>query len=77
MEAANNEQAFLVAAQEFEAIRSFKDAAVLVKECREKAEALGCRNLELGVWTFNESAIAFYESCGMKARTLRMELRLC
>lgn len=50
---------------------------LLFDRCREKADALGCRNLELGVWTFNESAIAFYESCGMKARTLRMELKLC
>ena len=50
---------------------------LLFDRCREKADALGCRNLELGVWTFNESAIAFYESCGMKTRTLRMELKLC
>ena len=44
--------------------------------CKAKAKELGCKNLELGVWSFNRDAIAFYENCGMKERTRRMELDL-
>lgn len=44
--------------------------------CKAKAKELGCKNLELGVWSFNQGAIAFYENCGMKERTRRMEFDL-
>jgi len=32
--------------------------------------------IELGVWGFNEDAIAFYKNCGMTDRIRRMEYRL-
>lgn len=48
----------------------------LFEQCRETARALGCKNMDLGVWCFNEDAIAFYEECGMKPRVQRMELSL-
>ena len=44
--------------------------------CRQKAREQQCRTMELGVWTFNKDAIAFYENCGMRERTRRMEYRL-
>lgn len=44
--------------------------------CKQKARELKCKNLDLGVWTFNKEAIAFYESCGMTERMRRMEYRL-
>lgn len=48
----------------------------LFEKCRETARAMGCINIDLGVWGFNKEAIAFYESCGMCERVRKMELRL-
>ena len=48
----------------------------LMAQCKEEAKRLNCKNLDLGVWSFNQDAIAFYESCGLKERAKRMELRL-
>ena len=48
----------------------------LFASCKQKAEALGCKLLDLGVYSFNREAIAFYESCGMSDRIRRMEYRL-
>lgn len=48
----------------------------LFARCKEIAVEAGCKDVELGVWAFNRSAIAFYESCGMKERVRRMELSL-
>ena len=45
----------------------------LLNACREKASALHCRSMELGVWHFNQDAIQFYTHCGFHIRTLRME----
>lgn len=44
--------------------------------CKVKAKELGCKNLDLNVWSFNKEAIAFYEHCGMTERTRRMEYKL-
>lgn len=49
---------------------------MLFDVCKAKAKELGCKNMELGVWAFNHGAIAFYENCGMKERTRRMEFDL-
>lgn len=48
----------------------------LFDSCVQRAKAFGCRNLELGVWSFNRGAIAFYEACGMTERLRRMEMKL-
>lgn len=48
----------------------------LIGQCAEEAKKLRCKNVDLGVWSFNKDAIAFYESCGMRERTKRMELNL-
>jgi len=48
----------------------------LIAQCKKEAKRLGCKNIDLGVWSFNKNAIAFYESCGMKERTKRMEMDL-
>lgn len=44
--------------------------------CKQKAQEQKCKMLELGVWSFNKNAIAFYESCGMKERIRSMEYPL-
>ena len=48
----------------------------LFERCKERAKENNCKMLELGVWGFNRVAIAFYKSCGMTDRILRMEYRL-
>ncbi len=48
----------------------------LFDACKDMARQLHCRNIDLGVWTFNREAIAFYESCGMTERVRRMEYNL-
>lgn len=37
------------------------------------AEALGVYDIDLNVWEFNNSAIRFYEHCGMKTKSRKME----
>ena len=37
------------------------------------ARAQGCYNVTLNVWAFNESALRFYESCGLKPQKTGME----
>ena len=59
-----------------EKFRSRGIGRALIERCKEEAKRLKCMNVDLGVWSFNKNAIAFYESCGMTERTKRMELRL-
>lgn len=42
----------------------------------EFAKANGCYNLTLNVWSCNESAMKFYESCGLVPQKIGMELIL-
>lgn len=37
------------------------------------ARGIGCYNVTLNVWACNESAMRFYEKCGMKIQKLGME----
>lgn len=37
------------------------------------AKQTGCYNVELNVWACNESALRFYETCGMQVQRLGME----
>ncbi len=39
----------------------------------EYAKNIGCYNLTLNVWSLNESAIKFYEKCGLKPQKIGME----
>ena len=48
----------------------------LFEACKAAALEKCCDNMELGVWAFNEGAIAFYRACGMTDRVRRMELDL-
>ncbi|HOP10405.1 MAG TPA: GNAT family N-acetyltransferase [Oscillospiraceae bacterium] len=48
----------------------------LFETCKDQGKQLGCYNIDLGVWCFNKEAIAFYESCGMSPRIMKMELIL-
>ena len=37
------------------------------------AKQMGCYNITLNVWAFNENAMKFYEKCGMQERNIYME----
>ncbi len=40
------------------------------------AEQSGCYNVTLNVWSCNESAMRFYEACGLKPQKIGMEIIL-
>lgn len=40
---------------------------------REQAALNGCYHITLNVWSLNESALKFYEKCGMKPLKITME----
>lgn len=42
----------------------------------ELARSAGCYNVTLNVWTCNESAMRFYEACGLKPQKVGMEVIL-
>jgi len=48
----------------------------LFAEVLAYANDIGAQCIDLNVWQFNESAIAFYQSCGFLPRSLRMECKL-
>ena len=37
------------------------------------AKSIGCYNVTLNVWALNDSAMKFYESCGLKPQKIGME----
>ena len=45
----------------------------LYHETLRYAKMRGCYNVTLNVWSFNESALAFYKKCGRKPQRLFME----
>lgn len=46
----------------------------LFERIKALAAELGAYNIDLNVWAFNESAIAFYRSLGMKPSRMYMEI---
>ncbi|WP_432663433.1 GNAT family N-acetyltransferase [Wukongibacter baidiensis] len=49
---------------------------LLFNKAVEYTKRIGVSSLELSVWEFNDPAIKFYESMGMKTRTRRMEIEV-
>lgn len=49
---------------------------VLLYASEAEAKRRGAESLELMVWSFNKSAMRFYESAGMTVRSLVMEKKL-
>lgn len=45
----------------------------LLESSRREAADRGCHVVELNVFFFNETAVKFYESCGMKRQRMYME----
>ena len=52
-------------------------ATALYNRVLEFAKELGCHSVTLNVWCGNDSAMAFYEKCGLKPQKIGMEKVLC
>lgn len=48
----------------------------LMEATKAHGQAAGCHNVVLNVWAFNENAVEFYKSCGMKVQRMYMEYLL-
>lgn len=59
-----------------EALRGKHIGRELYEAAVELAREEGCYNLTLNVWSCNSGAMKFYESCGLKAQKVGMELVL-
>ena len=56
-----------------ETIRGQHIGSSLYNEVIDFAREHGCYNVTLNVWTCNESAMKFYENCGLKPQKIGME----
>ena len=45
-------------------------------EVRAIASAFGCTDLQLGVYPQNNEALAFYQKCGFRIRTIDMQMKI-
>lgn len=59
-----------------ETLRGQHIGRALFEAVKAYARARGCRDLTLNVWTGNEAARHFYESCGFKPRKTCMDYAL-
>ena len=59
-----------------ETMRGKHIGKLLYNAALDYAREHGCYNLTLNVWSCNESAMKFYESCGMKPQKVGMEVIL-
>lgn len=48
----------------------------MITDVRALARAFGCRELILGVHPENDSAVAFYQKCGFRIRTIHMDMNV-
>ena len=56
-----------------EKLRGQHIGSALYEAAKQYARAHGCYNLTLNVWSCNEAAMKFYESCGLKPQKVGME----
>ena len=56
-----------------EALRGMHIGKALYEAAADLARREGCYNLTLNVWSCNESAMAFYRSCGLVPQKVGME----
>lgn len=59
-----------------ETLRGQHIGRALFEAVRDYARAHGCRDLTLNVWTGNDAARRFYESCGFRPRKVCMDYEL-
>ena len=60
-----------------ETLRGKGIASALYERVLDYAKEIGCHSVTLNVWCGNDSAMAFYEKCGLKPQKIGMEKVLC
>ena len=48
----------------------------MMAEVRAIARAFGCTDMQLGVYPQNNEALAFYQKCGFRIRSIDMQMKL-
>ncbi len=48
----------------------------MITDVRALAKAFGCREVILGVYPENDSAIGFYQKCGFRIRAIHMDMKV-
>lgn len=48
----------------------------MMTEVRALAKAFGCTDMQLGVYPQNEEALAFYQKCGFRIRSIDMQMKI-
>ena len=59
-----------------EAMRNRGIGTEMMIEVRAIAKAYGCTDLQLGVYPQNDEALAFYQKCGFRIRSIDMQMKI-
>lgn len=59
-----------------EALRGQGIGRAMVADVCALARAFGCRDVLLGVHPENDAAVAFYQKCGFRIRTVNMDMKV-
>lgn len=59
-----------------EALRNRGIGTEMMAEVRAIGEAYGCTDMQLGVYPQNNEALAFYQKCGFRIRSIDMQMKL-
>ena len=59
-----------------EASRNRGIGTQMMIEVRAIAKAFGCTDLQLGVYPQNNDALAFYQKCGFRIRSIDMQMKI-
>ena len=59
-----------------EALRNRGIGTEMMIEVRAIARAFGCTDLQLGVYPQNNEALAFYQKCGFRIRSIDMQMKI-
>ena len=59
-----------------EALRGQGIGRQIVTDVHALAKAFGCREILLGVHPENDAAVAFYQKCGFRIRTINMDMKV-
>lgn len=59
-----------------EALRNRGIGTEMMIEVRAIAHAFGCTDMQLGVYPQNNEALAFYQKCGFRIRSIDMQMKI-
>ena len=59
-----------------EALRNRGIGTEMMIEVRAIAHAFGCTDMQLGIYPQNNEALAFYQKCGFRIRSIDMQMKI-